>query len=84
MFLPLSLPSTQFSKIIADMHIPIVVCFGLLMSELALFTTIVCPMPFSVRKKSVTRDFEPDMMLICNQDVPLLEREPGCEQPTLP
>jgi hypothetical protein len=30
---------------------PVVVCFGLLMSELALFTTIVCPMPFSLRKR---------------------------------
>ncbi|GFZ45038.1 hypothetical protein JCM24511_02764 [Saitozyma sp. JCM 24511] len=27
------------------------ICFGLLMSELALFSTIVCPMPFSLRKK---------------------------------
>ncbi|RXK40042.1 endoplasmic reticulum protein [Tremella mesenterica] len=26
-------------------------CFGLLMSELALFCTIVCPMPFTLRKK---------------------------------
>ncbi|ORY25962.1 putative endoplasmic reticulum protein [Naematelia encephala] len=26
-------------------------CFGLLMSEIALFTTIIAPMPFSLRKK---------------------------------
>ncbi|ORX37254.1 B-cell receptor-associated protein 31-like-domain-containing protein [Kockovaella imperatae] len=26
-------------------------CFGLLMSELLLFTTIICPMPFAMRKK---------------------------------
>ncbi|EIW67678.1 hypothetical protein TREMEDRAFT_33243 [Tremella mesenterica DSM 1558] len=29
----------------------VTVCFGLLMSELALFCTIVCPMPFTLRKK---------------------------------
>ncbi|KAK1925878.1 putative endoplasmic reticulum protein [Papiliotrema laurentii] len=33
------------------MFFPVAVCFGLLMSELALFSTIVCPMPFSLRKK---------------------------------
>ncbi|WVR06511.1 hypothetical protein IAU60_003542 [Kwoniella sp. DSM 27419] len=27
------------------------ICFGLLMSELALFGTIVCPMPFTLRKR---------------------------------
>ncbi|ADV22056.1 endoplasmic reticulum protein [Cryptococcus gattii E566] len=27
------------------------ICFGLLMAELSLFCTIVCPMPFAIRKK---------------------------------
>lgn len=34
-----------------DAHVP--VCFALLMSELTLFSAIVCPMPFTLRKKWV-------------------------------
>ena len=53
------------------------VCFGLLMSELALFSTIVCPMPFALRKKWVLMSFA--TRELTQQDVSLSQREPGRE-----
>jgi hypothetical protein len=34
-----------------DVNSDLPVCFGLLMSEIGLLTTIICPMPFAMRKR---------------------------------